>query len=385
MAKALRVCYFGTYRSEYARNQVLIEGLRRAGAEVLICHEPLWHSIEDRIQVASGGWYRPGFWLRVFRTYRRLIRKYRTISSYDILVVGYPGQYDVFLARLLCWFSKKPLVWDVLNSMYLIMTERGIAQAHRLTAGIVRRLEQAALRLPDLLFLDTDVFIEWFHTTYRISANHFRVIPICIDKDELPDALRKAGDQAAKDPQQLSILYYGTFIPNHGVDVIIEAAHLLRDDPEITFCLVGDGPDKQKALELAESYNLKNVDFIDWLEKPALALKITIADICLGGFGDTLQASLTFNNKVYEAFSLKKPVITGKSPAIPPSLIHGEHLYLCERGSPASLAESIRTLRDDPTLRSSLGDNGYAILTNQFDLLPIGKLFYTCLAALARP
>ena len=26
-----RVLYFGTYREEYARNQIIIEGLRRAG------------------------------------------------------------------------------------------------------------------------------------------------------------------------------------------------------------------------------------------------------------------------------------------------------------------------------------------------------------------
>jgi hypothetical protein len=52
----LRVCYFGTYRANYSRNQIMIEGLRRNGVEVVECHERLWHSLEDRVQVASGGW-----------------------------------------------------------------------------------------------------------------------------------------------------------------------------------------------------------------------------------------------------------------------------------------------------------------------------------------
>ena len=37
----MRVCYFGTYRAEYSRNQIMIEGLRRNGVEVIECHETL--------------------------------------------------------------------------------------------------------------------------------------------------------------------------------------------------------------------------------------------------------------------------------------------------------------------------------------------------------
>ena len=54
--KKMRVCYFGTYRVRYSRNQIMIEGLRRNGVEVIECHEELWRGIEDRVEVASGGW-----------------------------------------------------------------------------------------------------------------------------------------------------------------------------------------------------------------------------------------------------------------------------------------------------------------------------------------
>jgi hypothetical protein len=30
----MRICYFGTYRANYSRNVIMVEGLRRAGVEV---------------------------------------------------------------------------------------------------------------------------------------------------------------------------------------------------------------------------------------------------------------------------------------------------------------------------------------------------------------
>ena len=51
----LKVCYFGTYRAEYSRNQIMIEALRCSGVEVIECHEQLWKSIDDRIDLHQQG------------------------------------------------------------------------------------------------------------------------------------------------------------------------------------------------------------------------------------------------------------------------------------------------------------------------------------------
>ncbi len=106
----MRVCYFGTYRAEYTRNQIMIEGLRRTGAEIFECHERLWHGIEDRERAAKGGWLSVGFVWRVLRTYIRLLKKHRTVPEYDVLMLGYPGQLDSFIGRLLAWLRRRPMV-----------------------------------------------------------------------------------------------------------------------------------------------------------------------------------------------------------------------------------------------------------------------------------
>ncbi|MCB0186669.1 MAG: glycosyltransferase, partial [Caldilineaceae bacterium] len=55
------------------------------------------------------------------------------------------------------------------------------------------------------------------------------------------------------------VIYYGTFIPNHGVLTIVEAARYLASEPTIQLVLIGQGPDRAAAEALAQRYNLPNI------------------------------------------------------------------------------------------------------------------------------
>ncbi len=367
-----RVVYFGTYRAEYARNQILIEGLRRAGVEVVECHISLWHGVEDRVQAASGGWMNPAFWWRILRTYAQLMRNYRRVGGYDVLVVGYPGHMDVFPAWVLSRLRRKPLVWDVLNSLYLITTERGIQQRSRFTVELIRRIERLACRLPDMLLLDTQQFIEWFGETHQIDTSSFRIVQIGADDRYFSTVESHEPEHNAK--AEFRVIYYGSYIPNHGVEAILQAAHLLAQEG-VVFEMIGTGPDLPKARALAEEFNLEHVTFIDWLDRPELAAHIARSDLVLGVFGATQQNLLTNNNKIYEGFAMRKPVVSARTPALPDALEHGVHLYLCRRGDPQSLADAIRVLRANPELRQQMAENGRRIFHQQFDVTQIGRQF----------
>jgi glycosyltransferase involved in cell wall biosynthesis len=367
----LRVCYFGTYRANYSRNRILIEGLRRNGVKVIECHEQLWHGIEDRVQVASGAWMKPSFWWRFLRTYGRLLRRCRSVGrNYDVLIVGYPGQVDVFLARFLSWLHRKPLVWDIFMSIYLIALERGLATRSHLTVDLIRQVERIACHLPDLLILDTAEYVEWFQRTHGVPSCRFRLVPTGADTRLFtPLSSQKPDDHF------LRVVYYGTFIPNHGVEYILEAARLLAEDNTICFELIGEGPDRKKAIALAQDYGLSNVRFVEWLDKDELLGRVASADVCLGVFGTTPQSVMTIQNKIYEALAMAKPVLTGDAPAIRKVLKHGEHLYLCERANPQALAEALCILRNNPELCRKLSANGYALCQQRFTIEQLGLQF----------
>jgi len=355
----------------------MIEGLRRNQVVVLECQEALWHGIEDRVQVASGGWWRPHFWWRLLNAYWRLFWRHAHLPDYDVMVVGYPGQLDVFLARLLSGWRHKPLAWDIFMSIYLIALERGLDKRSRLSLNLLRWLERTAIRLPDLLVIDTSDYARWLQTTHQISAERFRLVPTGADDRIFKPAV---GGDAAND--FFYVIYYGTFIPNHGVLAIIEAARILAPEATIRFELIGNGPEKEPACRLARDYGLSNVTFIEWLDQAELVKHLAHAAVCLGAYGTTPQSLMTIQNKVYEGLAMAKPVITGDSPTVRRVLTHGEHLYLCERANAQSLADAIRTLQANPELRRRLSEQGYRCYQSSFTVERIGFRLTQHLAAL---
>jgi glycosyltransferase involved in cell wall biosynthesis len=372
----LRVCYFGTYRAEYSRNRIMIEGLRRAGVQVVECHEKLWKGIPDRVEAASGGWLRPAFWWQVIKVYLRLLKRHQQLQDYDVMVVGYPGQLDVFLARILSRVRRKPLVWDVFMSIYLIAVERGLEKNSRISVNLLKGLERRALSLPDLLIQDTRDYVDWFQKTYGIAPERFRLVPTgADDRIYRPQWVKREDDI-------FRVVYYGTFIPNHGIDQMITAASLLADDPSICFTFIGDGPERSKAQARSQQLGLKNIEFLPWMEQTELASQAARADVILGAFGTTPQSLMTVQNKIFEGLAMGKAVITGESPAVRAAMRHGEHVFLCERENPSALAEAILTIKNNPKLQQKLSENGYNMFKESYDLDHIGHGYTTHLCEL---
>jgi glycosyltransferase involved in cell wall biosynthesis len=220
--------------------------------------------------------------------------------------------------------------------------------------------------MPDLFILDTPTYAEWYQKEYRLPSEKIRLLPLGAD-DRVFHPLIPEGKPASS----FVCLYYGTYIPNHGVPVIIEAARRLANHNQIYFEMVGGGPERRQAEQLAQDYGIKNLRFIDWLEKDELVRKIAAADVILGTFGNTPQALMTMQNKIHEGLAMAKPVLNGDSPAIQALLRHGEEIYLCERENPQALADAILTLYEQPDLRAKIASQVYAFYQEHlnFDLL----------------
>jgi len=382
--RPLCICYFGTYRQNYSRNHILITGLRRSGVTVMECHEPLWQGIDDRVDTVRGGWKRPAFWARIFRTYSRLFRRYWALRhDYDILVVGYPGQFDVYLARFLSWWQGKPLVWDVFMSIYLIAVERDLNQRGALAVHLLRGMEWLACRLPNRLILDTAEYVKWFQQTHGVDPTRFRLVPTGANSDQFMAMSCDGAESESASSDICRIIYYGSFIPNHGILTIIEAARQLATEATIQLELIGQGPDRAAAEALAQKYCLANVTFIDWLAQDALVKRVADATVLLGAFGSTPQSLMTVQNKIYEGLALGKPVLSGDGPAVRAALIADEEIVLCPRNDGAALAEAIRRLCQDRALCHRIAAQGRQRFSRDYALAPLGQRFKTHLLEVA--
>ncbi|PKO09695.1 MAG: hypothetical protein CVU40_10400 [Chloroflexi bacterium HGW-Chloroflexi-2] len=375
MEKNLTVCYFGTYRSEYSRNRIMIKGLRKNNVEVIECHENLWTGIEDRVKAVEHGIINPNLWKRMIGAYFRLFKKFKNLPDFDVLVVGYPGQFDVFFAKLLTIFKKKPIIWDVFMSIYLISKERNLHLKNPISVKLLKIIEHLALRLPEKLIIDTKQYADWFYRNYKIPFEKFCIIPTGADDDVF--CLDQYVEYQPK--EKFIVLYYGTYIPNHGVPYMIEAAKYLNNDSTITFQFIGEGPELDVCQKLIKKYNLQNVELYSWMEQEELKKYIREADIVLGAFGNTPQSLMTIQNKIYEGMAMGKVVITGDSETIRSLFINYREIIYCNRDNPEELVKVISKLKSNPTLVSQISRYGFFCYKQNYSIKRNVQKFANCL------
>ena len=371
--RPLRICYFGTYRQEYSRNQIMLAGLREAGAEVVECHATLWRGIEDRVQQASGGWRSFGFVRRVVGAYWQLLRAHRRLPDYDVMLIGYPGPFDAYLGRLLTWWRRKPMVIDHYMSLYLIAEERGLVAKSPVTGWLIRTLEGWGLKLADRLISDTAEYVAYHCCTYGLTPDRFQLVPAGAD-----GRFFYPRPHLQPPTDCFRVLYYGTYIPNHGVETMVRAAALLRDEPEIVFEFYGEGPERPFAQQLAQQTNAR-ITFHDWVAKDDLPSVMAQSHLCLGVFGTTPQSQMTVQNKIWEAAAMGRPIVSGDSVTVRAALRHNEAIYLVPRRNPQALAEAIVYLKNNPALRQTLGQNAYTRFQQGNTIRQLGEQTVTAL------
>lgn len=329
--KPLRICWFGIWSGTYPRNHILLKGLRELDHTILECQAP-----------QSGG----------IKKHFTLIRKLRSLhGSYDLIYVAYPAPSVALWARL---FGKGPVVVDAFYSMYdaVIHDRKEIGPFHP-RAWKLGVLDWLSVWVADLSIFDTREHERYMKSWWGLSKVKTGVVPIGVDDEKMCPLPR-----VREGHEPFRVLFFGSYIPLHGVSRIVEAARILKDNARVVFRFVGVGQDFKPTMALIEKEKLSNIEVIDKkVPHDEVVRHIGESDIVLGIFGDTPKAQRVVPNKVFEALACRKPVITMDTPGIR-ELFNENHLCLVEGGG-ASIAEAIVDLIQHPDKMAALCSAGY--------------------------
>src|SRR3990170_7938173 len=370
----MRICYFGTYTNQegYPMNEVLIQSLRENQVEVVECHHNLWKGRMEKVEKAKGTFSIISLIPRLCRAYISLSWKFLRIGSYDAIIVGYPGHFDFFLAKFLNIFRKnRPVLINLLFSLYdTIVLDRQLVSPRSFLSRCILLVDQILLRWADRIILDTSTHIEHLCKRFNMDKHKFIRVPVGAD-DRLFKPINPA--PKVKTPQGLSVLFFGTYIPLHGIEYILQAALKLKCFTDVKFTLIGSGQTYEEMQNLANVLELKNINFINsWVPYRELVQYIQNADICLGIFGTTEKASMVIPCKIYNCLAMGKPVITANTPAAREILSDGVNALLSPAGDPQSLANAILQLRNNPQYREDIGKAGYDLFQNTMTPKQVG-------------
>jgi glycosyltransferase involved in cell wall biosynthesis len=104
------------------------------------------------------------------------------------------------------------------------------------------------------------------------------------------------------------VMYSGNHTPCHPLETLVDAARLLRDDPQIHFCFVGGGIEWRKLRDLARAQAWTNATFLGYQPFEALSASLSAADMQVAVMGDAF-VGIVHPCKVYNFLAVERPFI----------------------------------------------------------------------------
>lgn len=368
----MRIFCWGTYDTGKPRTRLLLDGLRANGAVVTECHADIWKGVADKSQLHGTG-RKLGILLRWLGSYPRLTWRLMRTPAPDVVLVGFPGILDMIVAAPIARMRGIPLAWDMFMSLYdTVVEDRRLLRRGGFLAGVLRALEGFALRRADFVFLDTQAHARRIEKLFAVPDGAIGAVWVGVETEYFhpdPTESEYARPAIAEERSPLRVLFYGQFIPLHGIETIVQAARLTRDEP-IEWQLIGRGQEAPRIKEMLDTQPLPNIHWDEWVDYAQLPLRIASADVCLGIFGSSQKAASVIPNKVFQIVAMRRPVVTRDSPAIREMLDDASPCtYLVPPDDPAALASALR----DISRREQQPHPCHANLQDKIDAKAVGR------------
>lgn len=308
-----RVVFVTTKNIDYIRNVQEIRFLEgHAGRLRVICS------------------HRKNYAARILEVWWKLLLAGR---RYDVVFFGFAPQ---LVAPFFLKYSDKEIIIDFFVSVYdTLVNDRKKFSMRGPVARMCHLVDDYVIKRADWVVTDTRADARYFIREFDGDARKFKTVYLEADRNiYYPRKQRKRGALADK----FVVLYFGSILPLQGVDIVLGAIGLLKEEKDIFFQFIGPVSDKYRTPVQ------DNVEYIEWLAQEELAEYIANADLCLAGhFNSGIgKARRTIPGKAYIYSAMGKPMVLGDNEANRERYGSADNVLWTEMGNAEALAEVIR-------------------------------------------
>ncbi|MCB0138889.1 MAG: glycosyltransferase family 4 protein [Caldilineaceae bacterium] len=301
-------------------------------------------------------------------------------KQFDVVLASSPplfiGLAGLFLARV----RRASLIFDVRDIWPELAVEAGefkpdatmVVWGERLERFLYRQANQITVvtRRKEKKLLDKGV-----------PAHKLHIVSNGVDIDVLQPKNLEDWRQKFELGDKFVAVYAGLIGIFQGVDVIVHAAKLLKEQPHIHFLIVGDGVKRADLEAEAAKHNLTNITFVPPQPREAIPDILHAADVALVPLVNE-QLVDAVPSKLLEAWGCRRPVVL---------MAGGEARRLMEESgggrviAPGSATELAATLTEmavgDPADLDRYADRGYKYVAENFDRPKLARQMETVLQA----
>ncbi|RLC08748.1 MAG: hypothetical protein DRI57_23435 [Deltaproteobacteria bacterium] len=348
-----RIVIFGSLKNlpEDSRNNILIMALEELGWDLASCIAN-WgfagSNARPVTKILTALLYAPIRWLY-------LSVKYLFVRSSEIIYVPYSPHVDAWLACLLTRLGRRRIIIDAFMGLYdTIVRDRRLVREGCFLARLIWMYEKYLLRSVDLVLVDTREHAVMLQQEFDLPKQRVVHIPVGIDE------MLWQPTEYPSERNVFNVVFWTTFIPLHGVEVVAEAAKILENESQnIRFLIIGNGQLGDRFGELLKTLKPGNLMWTDrFLPLEEIQKYVEKAHCCLGVFGKQLKTQRVIPYKVSQTTASARPLITARTDATEQIFSDTVNALLVTPGDPEALAYAIKRLADDREMAVSIGRNG---------------------------
>lgn len=286
-------------------------------------------------------------------------------SKYDIVYATSPQLFVGISGYILSKLHRSKFVFEVRDLWVDFAYELGQLKSKRILK-IAKRIEGFLYKKADLIVTVTNGYRDRL-ISKGIDARKIKVITNGVDtlyyqpKDN-NDSLRIEYNLVDK----FVVLFAGNVGGAQGLDVVVQAANILKDDSDIIFMIIGDGVEKQRLIKISEEKKLKNIKFVENQPQDKIVDFHNMADASLVSLKKFDLFNITIPSKTFDTLAVGKPVLIGVDGEARNIIEEAEAGLFFEPENASQLAQHVVRLKDNKNLCKTMGKNARNAAVNKY-------------------